>query len=91
MFYAVDPDNAIVARQRAAGERTVFVRDGAIVIAEGSEETALLPLAALKAATGKYPASVLAAVAAAWALDVTPELLAAGLRTFDAAPKQPAH
>jgi cyanophycin synthetase len=91
IFYAVDPDNAIVARQRAAGERTVFVRDGAIVIAEGSEETALLPLAALKAATGKYPASVLAAVAAAWALDVTPELLAAGLRTFDAAPKQPAH
>jgi hypothetical protein len=35
--------------------------------------------------------SVLAGVAAAWALDVTPELLAAGLRTFDAAPKQPAH
>jgi cyanophycin synthetase len=87
IFYAVDPDNEIVARHRAAGERTVFVRAGAIVIADGGDETALLPLSALKTATAKYPASVLAAVAAAWALDVTPELLAAGLRTFDATPK----
>lgn len=91
IFYAVDPDNAIVARHRAAGERTVFVRAGSIVIADGADETALLPLTALKTATARYPASVLAGVAAAWALDVTPELLAAGLRTFDAAPKPPAH
>jgi len=91
IFYAVDPDNEVVARHRAAGERTVFVRANYIVLADGAEETALLPLVALKPATAKYPASVLAAVAAAWALDVTPELLAAGLRTFDAAPKQSAH
>jgi cyanophycin synthetase len=45
----------------------------------------------LKSATAKYPVSVLAAVAAAWALDVPPELLAAGLRTFDATPKQSTH
>ncbi len=91
IFYAVDPDNEVVARHRAAGERTVFVRANYIVLADGAEETALLPLVALKPATARYPASVLAAVAAAWALDVTPELLAAGLRTFDAAPKQSAH
>jgi cyanophycin synthetase len=91
IFYAVDPDNEIVARQRAAGERTVFVRSGAIVIADGATETALLPLSAMRPTTVKYPASVLAAVAAAWALEVTPELLAAGLRTFDAAPKPSSH
>ncbi|MDB5920217.1 MAG: cphA, partial [Massilia sp.] len=91
IFYAVDPDNEVVARHRAAGERSVYVRAGAIVIADGALETALLPLSALKTSTAKYPASLLAAVAAAWALDVTPELLAAGLRAFDAAPKQPAH
>ncbi|GGE63420.1 cyanophycin synthetase [Massilia psychrophila] len=91
IFYALDPDNDVVARHRAAGERTVFVRAGAIVIADGALETALLPLSSMKTATVKYPASVLAAVAAAWALDVTPELLVAGLRTFDAAPKLPAH
>ncbi|MDL2355994.1 MAG: cyanophycin synthetase [Pseudomonadota bacterium] len=87
IFYAIDPDNAIVARHRAAGERTVVVRGGAIVIADGADETVLLPLASLKASTARYPASLLAAVAAAWALDVSPELLAAGLRTFDATPK----
>jgi cyanophycin synthetase len=90
IFYAADPDNEVVARHRAAGERTVFVRANYIVLAEGANETALLPLVALKPATAKYPTSVLAAVAAAWALDVAPELLAAGLRTFDAAPKQSA-
>jgi cyanophycin synthetase len=91
IFYAVDPDNEVLSRHREAGERTVFVRANGIVLASGFDETALLPLAALKSATAKYPASVLAAVAAAWALDVTPELLAAGLRTFDATPKQSAH
>ncbi|MDB5755504.1 MAG: cphA [Massilia sp.] len=91
IFYAVDPDNEIVARHRAAGERTVFVRANYIVLAEGAKETALLPLVALKPATVKYPASVLAAVAAAWALDVAPDLLAAGLRTFDATPKTHAY
>jgi cyanophycin synthetase len=91
IFYAVDPDNEIVARHRAAGERTVFVRANYIVLAEGANETALLPLVALKPATSKYPASVLAAVAAAWALDVAPDLLAAGLRTFDATPKTHAY
>jgi cyanophycin synthetase len=91
VFYALDPDNAVLARHRAAGQRTVFVRANGIVLASGLEETALLPLSALKSATAQHPASVLAAVAAAWALDVTPELLAAGLRTFDAAPKQSAH
>jgi cyanophycin synthetase len=91
IFYAADPDNAIVARHRAAGERTVFVRANYIVLSEGANETPLLPLVALKSATAKYPVSVLAAVAAAWALDVPPELLAAGLRTFDASPKQSTH
>jgi cyanophycin synthetase len=91
IFYAVDPDNELVARHRAAGERTAFVRANYIVLAEGADETTLLPLVALKSATAKYPASVLAAVAAAWALGVAPELLAAGLRTFDATPKHPAH
>jgi len=91
IFYALDPDNEVVARHRACGERSVFMRDDAIVIADGATETVLLALSALKTATARYPASLLAAVAAAWALDVTPELLTAGLRAFDAAPKPSAH
>ncbi|MEO7494372.1 MAG: cyanophycin synthetase, partial [Massilia sp.] len=86
IFYALDPDNALLVQHRAAGERVVFVRASTIVVAEGAQETALLPLASLKPATATHPDSVLAAVAAAWALGVAPNFIGAGLRTFDAAP-----
>jgi cyanophycin synthetase len=86
IFYAVDPEHPLLVSHRAAGERTVFVRANAIVVADGAQETALLPLSALKSATAKHTDSVLAGVAAAWALDVPPNLIGAGLRTFDAAP-----
>jgi len=91
IFYTADANHPRVAAQRAAGERSVFVRDGAIVLADGGNERALLALSALKPATAKWPTSVLAAVAAAWALDVDPAILAAGLRTFDAAAKHLPH
>ena len=90
IFYAAHADHPRLLAQRAAGERSVFVRDGAIVLADGSNERVLLALAALKPATARHPTSVLAAVAAAWALEVEPAILAAGLRTFDAAVKSPA-
>ena len=41
----------VIAAHRAGGERAVFVRDGAIVLAEGGDETALLAWSALKPAT----------------------------------------
>jgi cyanophycin synthetase len=86
IFYALDEHNEAMARHRAAGERIVFVRDGRIVLAEGAAETPLLDLAKIKPATAKHPDSLLAAAAAAWALEVPAELICAGLRTFDAAP-----
>ncbi|WP_426190661.1 cyanophycin synthetase [Massilia sp. DWR3-1-1] len=85
IFYAADADHPRLLAQRAAGQRSVFVRDGAIVLGDGAHEQVLLALAALKPTTASWPTSVLAAVAAAWALDVEPTILAAGLRTFDAA------
>ena len=91
IFYAVDPENEVVERHRASGKRAVFVRANTIVLADGVNATALLPLSALNPATVKYPASVLAAVAAAWALGVEAEIMAAGLRTFDPAAKHAPH
>ncbi|WP_426110003.1 cyanophycin synthetase [Massilia sp. PWRC2] len=91
MFYSADANHPRVVAQRAAGERSVFVRDGAIVLADGASEQRLLPLAALQPATGRHPTSVLAAVAAAWALGIAPAIVAAGLRTFDAAAKKLPH
>jgi cyanophycin synthetase len=88
IFYALDEHNEVMARHRAAGERIAFVRDGRMVLAEGAHETPLLELAKIKPATGKHPETVLAAAAATWALGLSPELICAGLRTFDATPKK---
>jgi cyanophycin synthetase len=91
IFYALDEQHEVMARHRAAGERIAFVRDGRIVLARGETETPLLALSRIKPATVKHPESVLAAVAAAWALDTPADLICAGLRNFDAAPKKTAH
>ena len=91
IFYAEDPTLPAMAAHRAAGERTVFLRDGGIVLAEGETETVVLKLAKLKPPTASHPENVLAAVAATWALDVTPDLIGAGLRSFDPSPKKAVH
>jgi cyanophycin synthetase len=91
IYYAADPASPRIAAHAASGGRSVYVRDGVIVLATGSEEQRLLAVSSLVPATAKHPTSVLAAVAAAWALDVAPTILAAGLRTFDAAAKTAPH
>jgi len=88
IFYALDGDHEVLARHRAAGERVAFVRHGRIMLAEGALETPLLELARIKPATALHPESLLAACAAAWALEVPAELICAGLRNFDATPKK---
>ena len=91
IFYALDEHNEAMARHRGAGERIAFVRAGRIVLAEGAHETPLLELDKLRPATGEHPATVLAAAAATWALGLAPDLICAGLRTFDATPKKSAY
>ncbi|KFI06892.1 cyanophycin synthetase [Massilia sp. BSC265] len=91
IFYALDEHHPVMAAHRASGERVVFVRGNRITLAEGSEETALLDLAKIPPATVKHPDSVLAAVAAAWALGVPSDLICGGLRAFDATPKKTIH
>jgi cyanophycin synthetase len=88
ILYALDEHNDAMARHRGAGERIAFVRDGRIVLAEGAHETPLLELSKIKPSTGQHPATVLAAAAATWALGLAPDLICAGLRTFDATPKK---
>lgn len=85
IFYALDENNDVLKRHRAAGERVVFLRDQHIVLAQGGEDAPLLGLSKLKPATASQAEAVLAAAAASWALDVPTDLICAGLRTFDAA------
>jgi cyanophycin synthetase len=83
VFYALDEANDVLRQHRAQGGRAVFLRDGHIVLAEGSSETSLLSLSRIKPATASQPEAVLAAAAAGWALDVPHDLICAGLRSFE--------
>ena len=86
LFYGLDPSLEGIARHRDAGGRVAFLRESTIVLAKGDDETALLPLSALKPAKAAQPESVLAAVATAWALGIGPVLIAAALRSYNSNP-----
>ncbi len=86
LLYSLAADNAAVAAHRAEGDgRAVFVQDGHVVLATGAKERVLGTLAALSLPGGTQPdtAALLAAIATAWAMDITPDLIAAGIKTFE--------
>ena len=81
IFFAISSAAPVVAAHLASGERAVFMRDGNIVLATGKEEILIdnaTPHAALTMENS------LAAVAAAWALGIGPDLIRAGIETFEA-------
>ena len=88
IFYGLSATLAAIATHRESGERAVFLRDETIVMAQGQDDVALLPLSSLKPAKASKPEMVMAAVAAAWALNIPVELIAAGLRTFESSHKK---
>ena len=88
IFYGTSSELPAIAKHRQDGERVVYLRNDEIVLGIGMEDVATLPLASLKPAKASQPEMVMAAVAAAWALDIPPELIGAGLRTFESSPKK---
>lgn len=87
IFYATEPEaaaSAVLAAHRAAGGRAVLLRGGRVVLATGSQEQPLAELGARRRGAAALPPEVLAAsAAAAWALGISPDLIAAGIGTFD--------
>ncbi|MFG6416010.1 cyanophycin synthetase [Roseateles sp. DC23W] len=85
VFYAENGNLDALQHHRDRGGRAVFLRGGAAVLAQGPAET---PGANIDALLGRFgtdktdAATLLAAVATAWALGISPELIAAGLDTF---------
>jgi len=88
IFYGLNPDQAPMADHRNTGERVVYLLDNVIVLSQGHEEVAQLPLASLKPEKASKPEMVMAAVGAAWALNIPVELIGAGLRTFESNPQK---
>ena len=88
IFYGLNADQPAIAAHREAGERVVVLQDDAILMAQGAQIAARLPLSSLNPSKASKPEMVMAAVAAAWALNIPVELISAGLRTFESAPKK---
>ena len=88
ILYGVDPQLPTIIKHRATGGRAAFMRQGMVVLATGAFENTLSELSSLTLRQGRgAPLSaetLLAAVATAWALDITPDLITAGIETFDA-------
>jgi cyanophycin synthetase len=87
IFFGRDAGAPVIAAHRVQGGRAVFLHGGSIVLANGAQETVLMELHAVPLTEGGtldfQNMNVLAAVAAAWALDVHEELIRAGIETFD--------
>ncbi|MDE2402045.1 MAG: cyanophycin synthetase [Burkholderiales bacterium] len=87
ILYGLDPDLNAITQHRAHGGQAVFMRKGGIVLATGVLENTLTELSSLTLRQGRgTPVSsetLLAAIACAWALDIAPDLITAGIETFD--------
>lgn len=87
ILYTLDAANPVVAahRQDNEGGRAVLVKGNNVVLATGAQERVLGTLDALALPGGKRPdtPALLAAIATAWALDISPDLIGAGIKTFE--------
>jgi cyanophycin synthetase len=85
-MFARDGAHAIIAAHREAGKRAVFVADGAVIMAEGMNQTPLIPVNKIPLTHGGRVGfqieNVLAAVAAAWGLGIPAETIRAELEKF---------
>lgn len=86
IFFALDPALPAITEHREQGKRAVIVRYGQIMLASGQGE---IPLAKLKdipltegGKSAQQVENILAAIAAAWALDVSPDIMRTGIETF---------
>lgn len=93
IFFAADPSCLKLAEHFAAGKRGVTVADGRIILRTGADEIRLCRLSDVpligKGKKAEDIANVLAAVAAGWALGLTQEVMATGVKTFGLDTQEP--
>ncbi|WP_034297451.1 cyanophycin synthetase [Herbaspirillum sp. RV1423] len=86
IFFAVDGNAAVMADHLKQGKRGVFVRNGDVIQASGDKEVRISTVTAIPitggGAVGFQIENVLAAVAAAWALGISADLIRAGIELF---------
>lgn len=93
VYFGTDPQRPVVLAHREAGGRAVLVRDGWILLTEGSEQFALSELSQIPCTdNGRSPENimnVLAAIAAGWSLGLDSDVVRAGVQTFGVVALEP--
>ena len=88
ILYCADPQAPSLAEHQAKGGKAVLVRQDRIVLANGSSESFLPGLGRLTVWRASHAGvgleSLLAAVAAVWALGIPQNLIGAGVEAFEA-------
>jgi cyanophycin synthetase len=82
IFFGLKAEQAILTEHRAKGGRAVFVQGQQVILANGSEETALIVLSAIPQIEQIGTEHLIAAVAAAWALNISNDVIRAGIETL---------
>ena len=86
IYFALDPQLPAIAEHLGRGKRAVIVRYGQIMLASDQGEVALARLSDVPLTEGgkntMQVENILAAVAAAWALDVSLDVMRTGIETF---------
>jgi cyanophycin synthetase len=92
IFFGMDPGHEVIVRHRAEGGRAAIVRAGEIVLVEGPNEVARVPLDRVpmtwNGRVGFQIQNALAAAAAGWGAGLPWDVLRAGLETFAADERQ---
>jgi cyanophycin synthetase len=83
ILYAPQAQCEPLAAHRSEGGRAVFAREGHMVLATGNAEVVLGSLRRQRGLSAERLQSQLAAVAVAWSLGTSLDLIAAGIETFD--------
>jgi cyanophycin synthetase len=88
ILYSVDAQAASLTAHQAAGGKAVLIRQDRVVLANGTSESFLPGLGRLTVWRATHAGvsleSLLAAVAAAWALGIPLNLIGAGIEAFEA-------
>ncbi len=89
IFFGHEFEAAVIGEHLAKGGRAVFVRERKIILATGLEAHAIADLAKIpmSADTPQIDQieNILAAIGAAWALGISPDVIRTGVKTFEAA------
>jgi len=91
ILYAQDESEARLSAHRAEGGRVGFWREGQLILAEGSKEQAVLSIqrpavARLLKTDTLSQSDMLIAACAAWAMDMGPDLIRAGVKSYGQTP-----